>query len=88
MLTYTHTCTYTYTHMHIHTHTYTYTQRLQDKGYFRIPSVPSHMINNAHIFYIILPAKEMRLAVETQMKERGIAVFSHYVPLHSAPAGT
>jgi len=62
-------------------------QRLQDKGYFRIPSVPSHVTNNAHIFYIILPSKETRLLVEAKMRERGIAVFSHYVPLHSAPAG-
>ena len=54
---------------------------------FRIPYVPAQTENNAHIFYLIFASQELRIQFSEKMKKAGIAVFSHYVPLHSAPAG-
>ena len=52
------------------------------KGHFRIPHIPSDVQGNAHIFFLILPSKKMRLFYETELKRRGVSAFSHYVPLH------
>ena len=51
-------------------------------GLFRIPHVPTDVQGNAHIFFMILPSKKMRLFYETELKRRGVSAFSHYVPLH------
>ena len=55
--------------------------------HFRIPCVPIQCVTNAHIFSLLLPNKELRAFFETEMKRRGVSAFSHYVPLHSSPAG-
>lgn len=60
---------------------------LHDSGRFRIPCIPSHCGTNAHVFSLLLPTKEERVFFETEMKRRGVSAFSHYVPLHSSPAG-
>lgn len=54
---------------------------------FRIPTVSKDTTNNAHIFFLILPSEEKRKLFQSKLKEHGIASISHYVPLHSAPAG-
>ena len=55
--------------------------------HFRIPCVPLQCVTNAHIFSLLLPNKESRDFFEIEMKKRGVSAFSHYVPLHSSPAG-
>ena len=60
---------------------------LHERGLVRIPVVPIECSGNAHIFFILLPSLETRLAFERELKRRGVSAFSHYVPLHSAPAG-
>ena len=62
-------------------------QKGKENEYFRLPQMPEHAQNNAHIFFIILPSVAKRDLFQKKMKERGVAAFSHYVPLHSAPAG-
>jgi dTDP-4-amino-4,6-dideoxygalactose transaminase len=62
-------------------------QPLMDKGIIRVPQVPEGCEHNAHIFYIIFKSLAVRQAAEEEFKRRGISAFSHYVPLHSAPAG-
>ena len=62
-------------------------QELSDTGKIRIPSIPSHCQHNAHIFYIILPSKEILKHYQNELKSKGISAFTHYIPLHSAPAG-
>jgi len=60
---------------------------LEDRGVLRTPSLSPHNQHNGHIFFIILPSTEKRIFFENQLKKRGISAFSHYVPLHAAPAG-
>lgn len=55
--------------------------------HLRIPCVPPECVTNAHIFSLLLPNKDLRGFFETEMKRRGVSAFSHYVPLHSSPAG-
>jgi len=60
---------------------------LQQAGYLRILQAPEYSKPNGHIFYILLPSTEARQLVAEELKRKGISAFSHYVPLHSAPAG-
>ena len=67
-----------------------YSQGLRDlaeKGLLRMAHVPALCQTNGHIFYILLPSVELRQAFEAGLKQRGISAFTHYVPLHSSPAG-
>lgn len=59
-----------------------------EKGEFLIrPTIPSDCTHNAHIYYIIVNKPSVRDDLLAFMKERGVQCTSHYVPLHSAPAG-
>ena len=60
---------------------------LHEEGVFRIPKVPKDCETNAHIFSLLLPTSDLRIFFELELKRRGVSAFSHYVPLHSSPAG-
>jgi len=60
---------------------------LRASGALRYASIPEECKHNAHIFFIIMDSAEERVFYEAELKKRGINAFSHYVPLHSAPAG-
>ena len=57
------------------------------KGTFRVPHVPVDCETNAHIFFTVFPTRTLRDYYERELKKKGVSAFSHYVPLHSAPAG-
>ncbi len=54
----------------------------------RSPVIPEGCQSNAHIFFLLLPSEEVRKHYESELKKRGVAAYTHYVALHSAPAGT
>ena len=56
-------------------------------GAFRIAELPEGCKTNAHIFYMLLPSVPLRKYYEAELKKRGVSAFTHYVALHSAPAG-
>ena len=60
---------------------------LAKRGAFQIPNIPSDCENNAHIFFLVLASKNLKIFFEKELKKKGISAYSHYVPLHSAPAG-
>ena len=60
---------------------------LEDKGYLRRPYLPADIEHNAHMFCIVLPSEENRTHLINKLKEKGIASYICYVPLHSAPYG-
>lgn len=60
---------------------------LSEKGALRLPQAPEFSQHNGHIFYIILPNPEVTIGLAAFLKEKGISATSHYVPLHSSPAG-
>lgn len=60
---------------------------LQVAGRLRRPVVPTTCVANAHLYYVQLPDDVSRRAFLDHLARRGIHAVSHYVPLHSSPAG-
>lgn len=60
---------------------------LEQHGRLRRPIVPDDCRHNAHIYYLLMPDLTARLSFMQALRERGVQTTSHYVPLHSAPAG-
>jgi len=48
------------------------------------PAAPSL---NGHMYYLLMPSKEIRTEYLAYMKAQGIHCTAHYVPLHSSPYG-
>ena len=61
---------------------------LADEGRIVLPVIPEECAHNAHMFYIKTKDIEERTALALFLKENGILAVFHYVPLHSAPAGS
>lgn len=51
------------------------------------PHIPFDCEHNAHIYHLRLPTLARRTHVMQRLKAEGIHAVSHYVPLHSSPAG-
>jgi len=62
-------------------------QPLADEGLVTLPHCPAHCTHNAHMFYLLLPNKEQRQALQAHLRERNIHAVFHYVPLHTSPMG-
>lgn len=60
---------------------------LEQRGLLRRPTIPAECDHNAHIYYLLMPSLQQRLAFMQALREHGVQTTSHYVPLHSAPAG-
>ncbi len=60
---------------------------LDREGKLDRPFVPDYCTHNGHMFYIKTKDLQERTALIDFLKENGIMAVSHYVPLHSAPAG-
>lgn len=60
---------------------------LERDGFLRRPRVPEDCRGNAHMYYILLPRERSREECIEAMAAHGVDVVSHYVPLHSSPAG-
>lgn len=73
--------------MEIYKNYYNLFEDLESKNIIFRPKVTEDSIHNAHIFYIMLNDSINRGDLIAQLKEKGIYCTSHYVPLHSSPAG-
>lgn len=60
---------------------------LQRYGKFRVSVIPDGCTSNAHIFFLVFSSDELATYYEIGLKSYGISAFSHYIPLHSSPAG-
>lgn len=60
---------------------------LESTGALRRPIVPDECGHNAHMYYVVLAADLDRQTVLAKLANMGIGAVSHYVPLHSSPAG-
>lgn len=63
-------------------------KELADKGYIELPVVPDNCTHNAHMFYIKAKDLEERSELISYLKQNGVNAVFHYIPLHSAPAGS
>ena len=61
---------------------------LADTGRIELPVIPEECEHNAHMFYIKVKDIEERTELAAFLKRNGILAVFHYVPLHSAPAGS
>jgi len=60
---------------------------LEAQGRLRRPIVPPDCQHNAHLYYVIIAADRARQTVLERLRAEGVYAVSHYVPLHSSPAG-
>ena len=60
---------------------------LAQKGYLDLPDPPKNCAHNGHCFFVVTKNKEARSDLIQFLSARGVTAVSHYVPLHSAPAG-
>lgn len=60
---------------------------LAEAGKIELPYIPEHCTNNGHMFYIKTKDLAEREELFGFLRSRDILPASHYVPLHSAPAG-
>lgn len=63
-------------------------QPLREKGILELPHVPEGCVHNGHMYYIKAKDLEERTRLIEFLKKNGIWAVFHYVPLHTAPAGT
>lgn len=62
-------------------------QEMESDELIRRPIIPMDCQHNAHMYYVLLRPGLSRQKVLTKFQNDGISVISHYVPLHSSPAG-
>lgn len=60
---------------------------LESQGLLRRPAVPLGCRQNGHMYYVLIAPGIDREAVLGKLKRENIFPMSHYVPLHSSPAG-
>lgn len=60
---------------------------LAEKGLLTLPTVPEHIQHNGHIFYFKTTDVDTRTQLLYRMQKEEIGAMSHYLPLHSCPAG-
>jgi len=53
----------------------------------RRPVIPDHCCHNGHLYYLLMPDRKGRDRLISTMRDLGITLFFHYVPLHSSEAG-
>jgi dTDP-4-amino-4,6-dideoxygalactose transaminase len=53
----------------------------------RLPTVPEHVEQSYHLFYLLLPDGDARDRLIAHLKRRRILAVFHYVPLHLSPMG-
>lgn len=66
---------------------HTLLEPLEEDELLRRPQVPADCESNAHMYYVVLAPGIDREKAEKHLQTRNIACVSHYVPLHTSPAG-
>lgn len=61
---------------------------LADRRVVELPHIPEYCTHNAHMFYLKTKDLEERTKLIDFLKKNDILAVFHYIPLHSAPAGT
>jgi dTDP-4-amino-4,6-dideoxygalactose transaminase len=60
---------------------------LETAGVLRRPILPDVCTHNAHMYYVLLADGDRRADMLRRLNAAGVNAVSHYIPLHSAPAG-
>lgn len=62
-------------------------ETLEQENLVRRPIIPEDCEHNSHMYYLILPDLATRNKFIEKMKNFGINLVFHYIPLHNSPAG-
>ncbi|MZR30637.1 dTDP-4-amino-4,6-dideoxygalactose transaminase [Sneathiella litorea] len=65
-----------------------YDQRFRGSNHIQVPSYGPETVINGHIYFGLLHEASERKAFIDEMRRGGVQTLSHYVPLHSSPAGS
>lgn len=57
-------------------------RKLEVTGVIRLPEIPTHATNNAHMFYLVCRSLDERTALIKFLKENGVLSVFHYLSLH------
>lgn len=60
---------------------------LEEENLIELPVIPNYCQHNGHLLFMKVKDGEERTNLIKVLKEQGIECTSHYVPLHSSPAG-
>lgn len=60
---------------------------LAERGCFALPQIPEGCRTNNHCWFLVAHDNGEREALREHLAERGVAAYTHYVPLHSSPMG-
>ncbi len=55
-----------------------------DSSNMKLPIIPDYATNNGHIFYLLCSSLDYRTRLMEWMKEKGVQLTFHYLPLHSS----
>lgn len=59
----------------------------ETSGVLRRPVIPEDCEHNAHMYYVLLAPEVDRRGLLDEFRYKNISAVSHYVPLHTSPAG-
>jgi dTDP-4-amino-4,6-dideoxygalactose transaminase len=59
----------------------------ESQGLLRRPIVPIECQHNAHMYYLLVESLDVRTKIIADLKQQGIHLMFHYIPLHSSPGG-
>ena len=62
-------------------------EELERDGLITRPSIEPGSSVNGHIYYVLISKPQNRQHIAEHLAQRGISAYSHYEPLHLAPAG-
>ena len=62
-------------------------KHLAESRLIELPTVPEHLVHNAHMFYIKVKNIRVRTALLEYLQANEVLALFHYIPLHSALAG-
>lgn len=58
---------------------------LEEQGKIQLSKIPPYASNNGHMFYVLCASLDERQELIQFMKDKGIYLAFHYVPLHNSP---
>lgn len=64
-----------------------YDRRFRGSNYLQVPSYDNDVVVNGHMYFGLLNDASQRNPFIDEMRHGGVQTLSHYVPLHSSPAG-
>ena len=70
---------------HIWNYYHSELKSLEDKGYFKLPTIPEYATNNGHLFYLVCNSLEERTQLITFLKSKEVTAVFHYLSLHKSP---